>query len=212
MIKFAKFERIKMNFEKITKNLENLGDKVSVFEHKEKAVQYLNTCIDGVSVGIGGSMSVKEMGLYEALNSHNDAYWHWMLDKNLSADETRKIALTTDIYISSVNGISESGEIINIDGTGNRIGAICYGHKKVYFIVGKNKIAPNFDSAMGRARNIAAVKNANRFGVKTPCVANGDKCYDCKSKERICRGFSVFFCPPHGCEYEVVLIDENLGF
>ncbi|MDA3081586.1 lactate utilization protein [Campylobacter sp. CS_NA1] len=201
-----------MDIEKTAKNLENLGYKVSVFENKEKATQYLNSQINGVSVGFGGSMSIKEMGLYEALNSHNDTYWHWVLDKNLSADETRKIALTTDIYISSVNGVSKGGEIINIDGTGNRIGALCYGHKKVYFIIGKNKIAPDFDSAMSRARNVAAVKNANRFGVKTPCVLNGDKCYDCKSKERICRGFSVFYYPPNGCEYEVVLIDENLGF
>ncbi|MDA3076228.1 lactate utilization protein [Campylobacter sp. JMF_04 NA10] len=201
-----------MNFDKITKNLEKLGYKVSVFESKEKAVEYLNIYIHDVSVGFGGSMSVKEMGLYESLREHNETYWHWLLDKNLSVDETRKKALTTDVYISSVNGISEDGEIINIDGTGNRIAAICYGHKKVYFIVGKNKIAPDFDSAMSRARNIAAVKNTNRFKSKTPCVANGDKCYDCKSKERMCRGFSIFYYPPYGCEYEVILINENLGF
>ena len=201
-----------MDFSKITKNLEKLGYKVSAFETKEKAVAYLALRIKGVSVGFGGSMSVKEMGLYERLRENNTTYWHWLLDKNLSVDETRKAALTTDVYISSVNGISEDGEIINIDGTGNRIAAICYGHKKVYFIVGKNKIAPDFDSAMDRARNIAAVKNTNRFKTKTPCVAKGDKCYDCASKERMCRGFSIFYYPPYGCEYEVVLINENLGF
>ena len=202
-----------MDFSNIAKNLEKLGYKVSIFENKESATKYLKKQIKGVSVGFGGSMSIKEMGLYEALRGQNETYWHWLLDKNLSVDETRKKALTTDIYISSVNGISENGEIINIDGTGNRIAAICYGHKKVYFVVGKNKVAPDFDAAMNRARNIAAVKNTNRFKSKTPCVADGGKkCHDCKSKERMCRGFSIFYCPPYGCEYEVVLIDEELGF
>lgn len=116
------------------------------------------------------------------------------------------------IYISSVNGIAESGEIINIDGNGNRVSSLFYGHKKVYLVVGENKIAEDYDSALFRARNIAAPLNAKRIGAKTPCALNADKCYDCKSPERICRGLSVLWGKPMTGEFEIILIHENLGY
>lgn len=87
-----------------------------------------------------------------------------------------------------------------------------YGHKRVWFVVGSNKIAPTYDEALWRARNIAAPKNAQRLGVKTPCAVNGDRCYDCKSPQRICRGLVVLWEAIRSCETEVVLVDEPLGY
>ena len=108
--------------------------------------------------------------------------------------------------------LAETGELINIDGTGNRVSSSLYGHKRVWFVVGSNKIAPTYDEALWRARNIAAPKNAQRLGVKTPCAVNGDRCYDCKSPQRICRGLVVLWEAIRSCETEVVLVDEPLGY
>lgn len=190
----------------LTKNLEQRGFTPKVFATKEEAAGYLDSQIDGVSVGFGGSMTVQEMGLYPRLAAHNDAVWHWNKD---GLDQ----AAVTDVYICSVNGLAETGEIINIDGTGNRVASTLYGHKKVYFVVGKNKIAPDYDAALWRARNIASPQNAQRIGVKAPCAVKGDKCYDCKSPERICNGLVVLWGRPRAIEtIEVILIDEELGY
>lgn len=121
-------------------------------------------------------------------------------------------ANAASIYITSVNGIAESGEIVNIDGNCNRVASIFYGHEKVYFVIGENKIEKDYDSALYRARNIAAQLNAQRLGVKTPCAIKADKCYDCKSPERICRGLSVLWEKPMTGEFEIILIHENLGY
>ena len=120
--------------------------------------------------------------------------------------------MTADMYITSVNGMAETGELINIDGNGNRVASSLYGHKKVWFIVGRNKLAPTYEEALWRARNIAAPKNAQRLGRKTPCAVHGDRCYDCKSPERICRGMVVLWEAVANMEMEVVLIDQDLGY
>ncbi len=191
---------------KLTKNLEERGFTVHTFATKEEAADYLDSQIDGVSVAFGGSMTVQEMGLYPRLAAHNNALWHWDRAGLMEA-------LSTDVYITSVNGLAETGELINIDGTGNRVASTLYGHKKVYFVVGRNKVAPDYDAALWRARNIASPKNAQRIGVDTPCAVKGDKCYDCKSPQRICRGLVVLWEKPKGTEVmEVILIDEDLGY
>ena len=115
------------------------------------------------------------------------------------------------MYLSSANGLAETGEVINIDGIGNRVASTLYGHKKLYFIIGKNKLAPTYDEALWRARNIAAPKNAQRLGKTTPRAVKGDRCYDCKSPDRICRGLVVPWGPSMGVETEIVLVDEDLG-
>ena len=131
--------------------------------------------------------------------------WHWE-GGNLAE------AATTEVYLTSANGVAETGELINIDGNCNRIASSVYGHKRVYFVVGINKIEPDYDRALWRARNVAAPKNAQRLGRKTPCAVKGDRCYDCKSPERICRGLSVIWGRPTPVEtMEVVLIGEELG-
>ena len=132
--------------------------------------------------------------------------WHWA-----NGPAEREQAAGTQVYLTSVNGLAETGELINIDGAGNRVASTLYGHKKVYFLVGRNKLAPTYDEALWRARNIAAPKNAQRLQKKTPCAVKGDRCYNCKSPDRICRGLVVLWGPMMGMEAEVILVDEDLG-
>lgn len=200
-----------MELARVKENLEKRGFLVSTFETAAEAADYLDRAIDGVSVGIGGSMTVREMGLAERLGSHNALYWHWQPAEGVTAAETLEKAAAAEVYLTSVNGLAETGEIVNIDGTGNRVAAMLYGHKKVYFLVGRNKLAPDYDAALYRARNVAAPLNAKRLGRATPCAAAG-RCFDCASPERICRGLAVLWEKMGSCGMEVVLIDEPLGY
>ena len=196
-----------MAFEEVKKNLEARGYTVRTFATGAEAATYLDGAIDGTTVGVGGSITVQELGLYDKLASHNTVYWHWV-----NGPEERQKAAAAEVYITSVNGLAETGELINIDGAGNRVASMLYGHRKVYFVAGKNKLAPTYDEALWRARNIAAPKNAQRLNCKTPCAVKADHCYDCKSPARICRGLAVLWGPMMGMEMEVVLVDEELGY
>ena len=200
------------DFSILKQNLKAKGYIVSVFDDKEKAADYLSNHIKEKTVGLGGSVTIHEMNLFERLSSHNVVYWHDKKPEDMSVMETRTAASRAEIYISSVNGISQKGEIVNIDNTGNRVAAISYGPSKIYLVIGSNKVAPDLESAIYRARNVASPLNAKRLNRKTPCAVKGDKCYDCNSPERICRNLSVLWDKPTGAEYEVILIGEELGY
>ena len=198
-----------MNYQVLKKNFEDHRFKTSYFETKEEAAAYLKEQIQGVTVGFGGAITSEEMGLYELLGENNTVYWHW----KESNPDTRKNAQNADVYILSANGVAETGELVNIDGTGNRVAASIFGPKKVYYVVGKNKIAPDLLSAMRRAKDIAAAKNAVRLNRKTPCVANGgDRCYNCNSPERICGVTVIVERPSGGMEVEILFVNEELGY
>ena len=201
-----------MNVEKTIQSLKDRGFTVTYFETAKEAAAYLDRSIDGRSVGFGGSVTLRDMGMYELLSKHNTLYWQWYNDGSVPAEEIYAKAATADVYLSSVNAIAETGEIINIDGTGNRVASTLYGHKKLYLVSGVNKIAEDYDAALWRARNIASPKNAQRLQKRTPCAIKADKCYDCKSPDRICRGLVVLWEPMNSMEMEVVLIGEDLGF
>ena len=191
---------------KLMENLKRRGYQVRRFATAQEAADYLDGQIDQTTVAIGGSMTIKELGLYDRLASHNRAVWHW---EGGSLEE----AAQTQVYLSSVNGLAETGELINIDGAGNRVASTIYGHRRVYFVVGSNKIAPDYDAALWRARNIASPNNAQRLGKQTPCAAKGDRCYDCQSPDRICRALTVLWEKPTGVEQmEVILVDQPLGY
>ena len=194
-------------FDTVKKNLEDRGYAVEVFASGAEAAAYLDGAVDGKSVGFGGSLTLDQLGLYDALGKHNTVVWHWKQD----AGPARREGMFTDVYLSSANGLAETGEIINIDGNGNRVAATLFGHEKVYLIIGRNKLAPTYEEALWRARNIASPKNAQRLGKKTPCAVKGDRCYDCKSPDRICRGLVTLWGPMTGMEAEVLLVDEDLG-
>ena len=201
-----------MDFTQVKRNLEARGFTVSSFETAAEAATHLNMQIDGATVAFGGSMTLRELGLFESLSAHNTVYSHWNAPAGMDAAELQRRAQTSEHYLLSANGLAATGELINIDGTGNRVSSMLFGHKKVWYVVGRNKLAPDYDTALWRARNIAAPKNAQRLGVKTPCAETGDRCYDCKSPQRICRGLVVLWEAVKGCESEVVLIDEDLGY
>ena len=197
-----------MGFDAVKQNLESRGYTVRVFSTGKEAADYLDGAIDGKSVGFGGSVTLDALGLYERLGRHNQAVWHWKQEPG----PARKTAMQADVYLTSANALAETGEIVNIDGAGNRVAASLFGHEKVYFVIGRNKLAPTYDEALWRARNIAGPKNAQRLGAKTPCAAKGERCYDCKSPGRICRGLVVLWGPMIGMETEILLVDEDLGF
>ena len=148
------------------------------------------------------------MGLYELLQAQgNEVFWHW---KQQGWDVLEK-ENAAEVFISSANAISEDGQIINIDGRGNRLAGLVFGKKRVYIVAGTNKICPDFESAVYRARNTAAVQNVKRFPGKTPCMFD-DKCHDCKSPDRKCNAMLVLWGPMMDMQkIEVVLIDEELG-
>ena len=198
------------DFSRVKQNLEARGFRVSVFATAAEAADYLDSAIDNTSVGFGGSVTLEQMGLYERLERHDRVNWHWR--PTVDGADARQAAMTAEHYITSVNGLAETGELINIDGTGNRVASTLYGHKKVWFVVGRNKLAPTYEEALWRARNIAAPKNAQRLKRKTPCAVKADHCYDCKSPERICRGLVVLWEAIGNMEMEVVLVDEALGY
>lgn len=164
-----------MDFTKTKANLQEKGYLVTYFDNAQQASDYLEKNIKGKTVGIGGSVTVQQMELYEKISYHNKIYWHWRLEEGMTQEDTRALARNADIYLSSVNGIAETGENINIDGNGNRVSEIMYGHEKVYLIIGKNKIEPDYEKALYRARNIAAPLNAKRLNKKTLCALNADK-------------------------------------
>ncbi len=197
-----------MNFELLSQNLRKKGFGVSRFATAAEAAAYLDAAIDGKSVGIGGSMTVHEMGLYERLCAHNEVFWHHISP----GDETMLAASNAQVYITSANAVSESGDILNIDGRGNRVAGTLMKKDTVYFIVGANKIAPDFESALARARNVASPKNSARLEKKTPCAVSGH-CHNCASPERICSALVVLWQKPFWAEaMEVIIIDEELGF
>ena len=199
-------------FTKVAENLKKLGYQVTVFDTKEQAADYLCGEIKGTTVGFGGSITLRDMGLYDRLQETNKVAWHMYPAEGQNKDELRMLARNTDVYLTSANGLAETGEIINIDGAGNRVSESIFGHKKVYFVIGKNKLAEDYDKALWRARNIAGPKNAQRLNRKTPCAAKADLCYNCSSPDRICKVLSVFWGAPMGANCEVVLIKEDLGY
>lgn len=198
-----------MDIGKLQKNLEKRGFGFKYFETGAEAADYISGELEGTTVGIGGSRTIDSLGLYERLSVNNDVAWHWKQEPNAA----RARAAEADVYLCSANGIAETGEIINIDGNCNRLASTMYGKKKVYIVAGVNKIAPDYESALWRARNIAAPLNARRFNVDTPCVKGELRCYDCSSPARICRALTVLWEKSNGVgSIEVVIINEELGY
>ena len=199
-----------MNIETAVKAFEKNGFRVKQFDTAKDAAEFISADIAGKTIGIGGSMTVKDMGLYEMLSENNTVYWHWITSDN----ETRDKANSAQVYITSANAVSETGEIVNIDGTGNRISSALYGHERVIIIVGKNKIAEDLDAAVFRARNVAAPLNARRLNRRTPCALSEPmKCHNCSSPERICNGLTVTMRKMGGIkDMDIIIIGEDLGY
>ena len=164
---------------------------------------------EGSSVTMGGAMSAHEIGLVEAVKGGNYDF----IDRDKYPDR-RAAALAgygADVFLSSVNAMTEDGVLINIDGNANRVSFIANGPAKVIFIVGMNKICRDVDTAMKRARCVAAPINAQRFGLSTPCAKTGS-CMNCKSPDTICCQFLITRYSRHKERIHVILVNDNLGF
>lgn len=197
-----------MDQKKVQEAFQSHGFSVRWFSTGKEAAAYLSGKLRNRTVGIGGSVTVRQLGLYEELAKHNVVVWH---HRN-GGDEVKRLAAQCSIYITSVNAASETGELVNIDGAGNRLAMMLYGPQQVYYLIGKNKLAKNLSAALARARNIAAPKNAQRLGVRTPCSEKGDRCYQCSSPERICCATLILDRAPNRTLSEILFIDEDLGF
>ena len=196
--------------QKIIKGLESRNMSGYYATTKEKALEIALSLIpEGSSVTMGGAMSAHEIGLVDALKKGN----YQFIDRDKAADKRAAMlaAYDADVFLSSANAMTDDGILVNIDGNANRVSAICQGPKKVIFIVGMNKVCVDLDSAMKRARNVAAPINAQRFGLSTPCAKTG-KCMDCKSPDTICCQFLITRFSRHAGRIHVILVNESLGF
>lgn len=198
-----------MNIEKTIKNLELRGFSVKHFEKGEEAAQYLSSQIQNTEVGIGGCMTAQEINLFDILSEKNTVHWHWK-EKGFDVLYAEN---ASPVFITGANAITEQGEIINIDGRGNRLAGQVFGiDKMVYVVSSTSKICEDFESAVTRARQVAAVTNGKRFPYDTPCKKDG-KCHDCRHPERFCNAMLVLWGPLFNMKgIEVILIDEELGY
>ena len=210
------------DFSKVKNALEKNGFRVNVFSKGDEAAAYLKETIKDTTVGFGGSKTLDAIDLYDVLSENNQVIWHWKVAdyENLTPDQTEEFAkihnarmqaMNTEVYICSANALSETGEIVNIDGAGNRLASTLWGHKRVVFVIGANKLVPTYEDAVWRARNVAAPKRARSMHKKTPCASGELKCHNCSSPQRICRGMATIWQPMMKQDYEVVLIDEEYG-
>lgn len=178
-------------------------------EAVEKAVSLIP---EGCSVSWGGSVTIRESGLTKAVHAGN----YTVIDRDLAKSpeemaELHRKGLLADYYLSSVNAISENGVLVNIDGTGNRVAALCFGPKNVIILCGMNKVAQDVDAAVKRARSYAAPVNSMRFMGKTPCAVTGS-CHNCVSEECICNQILLTRnCRPAG-RIKIILVGEEMGF
>ena len=199
--------------ERMIKNLRHRNMEAFYCPTAAEAVKKVSELIaDGSSVTWGGSMTIRVMGIPQALKERGTLE---VLDRDVVTDreEVVKIyerAFSADVYLSSANAISEDGVIVNIDGNGNRVAAITWGPKKVIFVIGLNKVAQTVEAALQRARSTASPINAARFDIKTPCQTDG-VCHNCNSSESICNYVHFLRNSPHG-KHTVVLVGEALGY
>jgi hypothetical protein len=168
---------------------------------------------EGASVGVPGSVTVRQLGLIEGLEAKNCAvYHHWDPDlAALNRAERLKAENSADWFVTSSNAITYDGKMINIDGTGNRVAAMSWGTGSILYIVSINKAMPDMTSALARARDISTPANALRVGSRTPCVKIGH-CADCKSPDRLCRAVLILERPTFGRNTHVIIVGEDLGY
>jgi len=208
----------KRSFElKLLKNtaeaLKKNGFDAEVFEDAPSAAKYIITLIgSGKKIGMGGSMTAQALGLpAELKKTKNEIMTHSPGMSDAERIHTWLKAQATEFYIASPQAITAGGELIFIDGNGNRAAAVIYGPGKVILIAGINKIVRDMDEGLWRIRNVAAIANNIRLKKNNPCVKTG-KCEDCDSLERICNAVTMLWKKPRLTNYKVILVGEELGY
>ena len=205
-----------IDIEKTIKALERNKFVVHYFETGAEAVAYLKNRIQNKCVAIGDSRTLLEIGIHDALSEVNEDITD--IQHPLPGESFRDTALRTmgrDVFLTSVNALSQTGEMVNIDGTGNRVAASLFGSQEVFFVLGINKITPDLASAIYRARNVAAPLNSklNKKSTLNPCATLEQQCYDCGSSDRICNALTIYYKKMRNMQtMEVIVINESLGF
>ncbi len=190
--------------------LEKCGYTVKEFnDSKEAKMEILKEIGLSDSIGIGGSMTILGMGLYEAFKERgNEVYWHW---KATNREVELEKAKSAKVYITSTNALTRDGKLVNMDGAGNRVTSMICGHDDVFVVVGRNKICNDYNAAVERIKNVASPKNAIRLNKNTPCTYTG-KCSDCNSVDRICNVETIIHRNPVDTRIHIYLVNEDLGY
>jgi len=194
--------------------LESHDFKVAFVKNRKEAVEeILKSIHPHMKVGVGGSVTIRELGILEALESKGYTLFnHWQT--GLSREESlqiRKAQMTCDLFLSSVNAVTLNGELVNIDGIGNRVNSSIFGPSKVILVAGYNKIVDDVEDAIKRIKNVSAPLNAKRLNIDVPCATVG-RCVDCNSPNRICRVIVIHERKPSLTEMLFIIVGEELGF
>lgn len=188
-------------------------DAVFVKTKEEASAEIWKYVTPKAKVGVGGSISVRELGILGQVEAKgNIVLDHWK--PGLSKEEIlgiRKAQPGCDLFLASVNAVTMNGELVNIDGVGNRVNASVFGPGKVILVTGCNKVVEDVQDAIKRIKNVAAPLNARRLGVDVPCAKVG-KCVDCNSPNRICRVIVIHERRPSFTDVLVILVGEELGY
>lgn len=199
--------------ESIIKNLEKRNMEGYFFENSASCVKAITGMIeDGSVISWGGSESIKECGLMDALSKGNYTLVDRLTAK--SPEEARELyvkAVLSDYYLMSTNAITFDGELINIDGNGNRVACLIHGPKNIIMVVGMNKLVSDVESGYERVCDIAAPANAKRLNKNTPCFHTG-KCGDCFSPDCMCSQIVVTRRSGQKGRIKVFFVAEDLGY
>lgn len=184
-----------------------LNSLAEIQDYIEKTIPLSKT------VGLGGSVTIREAGLDVLLKERgNTVFDHWDNSKSTAEnDETRKKELLADYFLTGINAVTREGDLVNIDGVGNRVAAMMFGPKQVIAIIGYNKIAGTMEEALWRIKNVAAPKNCQRLGLPAPCAKTG-RCTNCPPSVSVCRITSILSYKPLQTDFTVILTPLELGF
>ncbi len=202
------------DIEKTIDALSRKGFRAAYARNAEEAVSYVLSVISGKdTVGMGGSMTLFETGIVDALISRGNTVYSSDLAARNGGDKAaaKRLGMTADVYLTSTNALTLDGDLINIDGIGNRVAAMFYGPERVIFVAGRNKLTANPHTAIARIKKVACPQNARRLGISTPC-ATEDRCTDCDHERRMCNVTVRLQRPTRGKEMHVVIIDGDFGY
>lgn len=201
------------HIEQAAQSLKKNGFQVQICKNAEAAKEAALALIaEGASVGFGGSVTVRDLGLYETLQqAGHPVYWHWKCKKE-DVPAVHEAAQKADVYLCSANAVLKTGALLNIDGTGNRVASLIYGPKRVIVIAGENKICENYEDGLERIKREACPPNARRLGLQVPC-ATTNHCSDCNSPQRMCHVTALLERPMNAVkDVHVLLVEESLGY
>lgn len=200
------------NYDQFVSELERRNYTVHSAKDAAEAKAIALSLVGNASVGCGGSITVQNMGLPDAMREQGcSVYFHWEHSRPDKPAILQKAA-ASDWYISSTNGITRKGKLVNIDGNGNRVACMCYGPKKVMIIAGKNKFSETVDESIDRIKSVACPANGKRLNRATPCALAG-RCTDCYSPDRMCNITTIIDAKPGLTdEFHLILVDEELGY